>query len=323
MRSIIASCLIFLFLCAGVVTAGQHDGMDDKHSMSDHSTEHEHSGHIKHAEHQDSQHTADNHSQTGTPSMLPSGNTPNLTGHVHTDPPEDSPMAGVDEKLGDRIPSGITMYDEQGNAVDVLSLLDRPTIIAPVYYTCPSVCNILQSAIARVLPQVSLEAGKEYRVLSVTFDELDTIASAKHKQQQYYAAMDFSFPEGAWKFLTGDKESIHRLMDSIGFRFTRQGKDFVHAVALIVVAPEGKIVRYLYGNGFLPFDVTMALTEAQSGKVGLSLKRMVSFCFTYDPEGRRYVFDFMRVAGGIVLFGAFVLFLVLTRGGRKRSRNDA
>jgi protein SCO1/2 len=164
---------------------------------------------------------------------------------------------------------------------------------------------------------MSLKPDVEYRVLSVSFDETDTPELAAHRKKNYIAAMHNNFPPSGWRFLTGSKESIDRLMDELGYRFTRVDKDFVHPVAIIVTSPEGKIVRYLYGNNFLPFDTTMALTEAAEGKVGISLKRIVSYCFSYDPQGRRYALDIMRVAGFVVLFGVGILFLILSRGGRK------
>nr|BAA06975.1 ORF3 [Desulfovibrio vulgaris] [Nitratidesulfovibrio vulgaris str. 'Miyazaki F'] len=136
--------------------------------------------------------------------------------------------------------------------------------------------------------------------------------------------MNFAYPEDGWRFLSGDLASINRFMDAIGFRFTRQGRDFIHPVVLVVTAPGGKVVRYLYGQNFMPFDLTMAVTEASHGTIGLSVKRVLSYCFTYDPEGRRYVFDFMRIAGMIILFGAAVLLFVLLRGGpRRKERKGA
>ena len=232
-------------------------------------------------------------------------------------------LAGVDERLGEIIPEGVLLRDEMGNPIDPRSLMDVPVIIAPIYYSCPTVCNMLQSSLARVLPQISLQPGKDYRVLSVSFDETDTFQLAARKKQNYFAAMNFAYPEDGWRFLSGDLDSINRFMDAIGFRFTRQGRDFIHPVVLVVTAPGGKVVRYLYGQNFMPFDLTMAVTEASHGTIGLSVKRVLSYCFTYDPEGRRYVFDFMRIAGLIILFGAAVLLFVLVRGGpRKMKRKD-
>ena len=80
----------------------------------------------------------------------------------------------------------------------------------------------------------------------------------------------------------------------------------------------GKITRYLYGQSFMPFDITMSLNEAAQGKVGLSLKRVLAFCFTYDSDSKRYVFNFMRIAGMVILFGAGVFLFVLTRGKKDR-----
>lgn len=252
--------------------------------------------------------------------MVPDGSAPDLGGHVHKEPAKNdstAAMAFVDEKLGSIIPEGIMFRDESGQMVDIRSLMDKPTLIAPVYFTCPNVCNILQSSIARVLPQMAMHPVSEYRVLSVSFDEMDTPELAAHRKNNYIAAMHNNFPPDGWRFLTGSKESVDTFMNAIGYHFTRAGKDFIHPIVIVIASPDGKIVRYLYGNNFLPFDTAMALTEAAQGKVGLSLKRMVSYCFAYDPQGKRYVLDIMRIAGFVVLFGVVVLFLILSRGGRK------
>ncbi|MBL3581631.1 SCO family protein [Oleidesulfovibrio alaskensis] len=239
--------------------------------------------------------------------------------HVHPSASAAPQAAEVDEKLGQYVPEGLSFTDSQGRVVDIRSVMDKPTIVAPVYYSCPTVCNILMSSIASVLPGVTLTPGKDYKVLSVSFDELDTPELAARKKANYMQALDNAFPPEAWLFLTGDKHNIDAFMDSIGFRFQRQGRDFIHPVVLVAVSPEGKIVRYLYGSGFLPFDITMAATEAAEGKVGLSVKRVLAYCFTYDPEGKRYVFDFMRIAGIVVLSGIALFLFLLLRGGKKRN----
>jgi protein SCO1/2 len=154
--------------------------------------------------------------------------------------------------------------------------------------------------------------------LSVSFDENDTPDIASRKKDNYMAALK-NFPEDSWKFLTGDKDNIDKFMDSIGFKFRREGKDFIHSVALIILSPDGKIVRYVYGTRILPFDLTMAIVEAQKGEVGFSVKRVLSYCFSYDPNGKKYVFNVMKVSATIILAGVVTLFLVLTLTGKRKS----
>ncbi|UZP68225.1 SCO family protein [Desulfovibrio mangrovi] len=311
MRSLLAIlCLIASLVWSSSLPAASHD-------MS--------TGHATHeqgmnAESGMQKHDTETHGQHGDAQMVPDGTAPGLDGHVHKAPEASSPLAFVDEKLGQTIPQGIMFKDETGQMIDVRTLMDKPTIIAPVYFTCPSVCHVLQGSIARVLPQMNLKPGEEYRVLSVSFDETDPPALAARRKANYMAAMHNNFPPEGWRFLTGDKAAIDAFMGALGYHFTRMENDFVHPVVIVIASPEGKVVRYLYGNSFLPFDTTMALTEAAEGKVGLSLKRIVSYCFAYDPQGKRYVLDVMRIAGFVVLFGVVVLFLVLTRGGRKARR---
>ncbi|MGW8313556.1 MAG: SCO family protein, partial [Desulfuromonadales bacterium] len=97
---------------------------------------------------------------------------PPETEHVHPAATAgDADKVGLDEHLGDFIPLDLVFRDEQGNPVSLAELVTRPTIIAPVYYRCPNVCHFLQGDLARVLPGLKLEAGKDYQVISISFDE--------------------------------------------------------------------------------------------------------------------------------------------------------
>lgn len=223
---------------------------------------------------------------------------------------------GLDEKLGAVIPADISLRDENGNAVDLRARIDRPTIIAPVYLHCMHVCPLLLNGLAEVLGQLELVApGRDFKVVTLSFDDRDTPAIARDKKRNYLKAVGRPFPEQDWTFLTGDAANIRRFTDSIGFTFQRDGEhDFSHPVVLVVLAPGGKVVRYLYGTRFLPFAVTMALTEAAEGKVGSPTQRVLQYCFSYDPQKHSYVFNILKVTGTVmVLFvGSFLVYLIRT-----------
>ncbi len=231
------------------------------------------------------------------------------------------PPPEMKERLGESVPEGIIFTDDAGRSLDVRSLMDVPTVVAPIFLNCPGGCNTLQSSLAATLPGVNLAPGRDFRVLVVSFDETDAPALAARKKANYLAAMNYTFPEKELVYLTGEAGGIRRFMDSLGFPFIRLGPgNFSHPLGLIVLAPGGEVVRYLYGQSFMPFDLTMALTEASEGKTGLSIKRAVAYCFTYDPAARGYVFNFMRVAGAIILFGSGVFLFILLRSAKKRQK---
>jgi protein SCO1/2 len=240
--------------------------------------------------------------------------------HEHPAALETTPEVGLDEHLGNVIPLDATFRDEQGRQVKLSELITVPTLIAPVYFSCPNVCSFLQGDLARVLPQIRLTPGKDYRVLSISFDDRDGPAEAAKARQTYRTAMNAPFPEDGWRFLTGDEVTIRRVLDTAGYRFARRGEDFLHPVAVFVVTPDGRIVRYLHGTRMLPLDVTLAFTEAAEGRLGGTIRKVVQFCFSYDPAGRRYVFNLLRVSAVAVLLtaGGFGLYLVLSN--RKKTK---
>ena len=238
--------------------------------------------------------------------------------HDHSGLPSADQPVGLDERLGAKVPLDLTFRDETGKAVRLGDLVTGPTIILPVYYSCTNVCNYLQSGLARVLPALKGTPGRDYRVVSVSFDETETPALADRARKMYLTSMSVPFPEDGWRFLTGDAGIIRRLTAAAGYSFQRKGRDFIHPVASIIVARDGTIVRYLYGTTFLPKDLALALLEAREGKVGVTVRRVVGYCFSFDPAAKTYVFNLLRVSATVVMLsaGGFLAFLFL--GGRKR-----
>ena len=229
---------------------------------------------------------------------------------------------GITEHTGSRIPLDVTFRDEAGKTVRLADLIDGPTIIVPVYFSCANVCYNLQWKLAQALPAVKRTPDREYRVISVSFDEHDTPELAAKFKRVYLASMHAPFPENGWRFLTGDVAGIKRLTDAVGFSFQRRGRDFLHPVASVVVTGDGMIVRYLHGANFLPKDLTLALVEAREGRSGSAVRKVMEYCFSYDAGQNGYVFNLLRVSATVVIVctGSFLIFLIVT--GRKRRRRN-
>jgi len=242
--------------------------------------------------------------------------------HGDSSPQEEGPAVGIDEHLGAKIPLDTTFRDETGKTVRLGDLITGPTIILPVYYSCTNICNYLQGGLARVLPAIRFRPATDYRVISLSFDESETPQLAARYKRMYLTSMNVPFPEDGWRFLTGDATDIQRLTAAAGYRYKRQGQEFIHPVASLVVARDGTIVRYLYGTTFLAKDVTLALLEAREGRTGASIRKVMEFCFSFDPAGKTYIFNLMRVSATVIILccGGFLTFLFI--GGNKRKKTD-
>jgi protein SCO1/2 len=219
--------------------------------------------------------------------------------------------AGLTERLGAAVPLDLVLRDEQGAPLRLGDALDKPTVLALVYFRCAGICSPLLNGLTGVVERTGLRPGLDFRVLTVSFDERDTPPLAEAKKRNYLAGLSRDFPPGAWRFLTGDAATTKRLADAVGFGFRREGEDFVHPAVLTVLAPGGKITRYLYGISFLPFDVKMAVAEASEGRAVPSAGRILQLCYRYDTAGRRYELALTRLFGigtllVLVPFGAFV-----------------
>lgn len=227
---------------------------------------------------------------------------------------------GIVEHLDTIIPANITFNNEQGQPVPLLSLINKPTILTLVFYNCPGICPELLSGVSDAIEKMGLELGKDYQVMTVSFDPNDTPENSVEKKKNYLRP--HSKPRSAhWMYFTGDSANIYSLTNAVGYNFTKSGNGFMHPACIIVLSPQGKVTRYLYGTSYLPFDVKMAVVEAQKGQSRPTINRVLEYCFSYDPEGRKYTLQVTKITATIIIFFAVLLFIILiVKSSRKKSK---
>lgn len=226
------------------------------------------------------------------------------------------------EHLGDTIPLDLKFNSEENKVVSLRELIDKPTVLSFVYFNCPGVCNPLQESISRVVEKTDMELGKDYQILTISFDVSDTPAKAQKKKENFIQNI-VKEKAAHWMYLTGDKENIDAITEAVGFKYKETGLDFAHPSGIILISPDGKITRYLYGLDFLPFDLKMAIIEAQQGLAKPTINKVLQYCFNYDPKGQGYTLSVTRVAGTIILFIAVIVFLGLLIGRRKSAKKNS
>lgn len=226
----------------------------------------------------------------------------------------------VDEKLGATVAMDVVLKDESGADVTLDQLIDRPTILIFNYFRCPGICPVLLNNVVDVVNRIALEPGVDFRLIAVSFDPVDTPQLAREKKANYLNQMRRQFPPQAWRFLTGTAANTRMVADSAGFNYQKRGDMYAHPGVLIVLTPKGVISRYLYGTSFVVADVEMGLKEAAEGQVRPTISKVLSFCYTYDPEGRTYVLSVTRLAGVLVLIVVAAVALYTLRG-RSRKTN--
>jgi protein SCO1/2 len=246
------------------------------------------------------------------------------TGFPHVTTPKDESGVGLEEKRGETVPLDAVFSDENGRSVTLRELVKTPTFLTPIYYSCRDVCPTFVFDISQNLGKLSSKPLEEYALITYSFDEQDTPELASRMRAAALRLTGENFPEAAWRFLTGDRRSIDELSDAIGFRFRREETGFIHPLIIAVLSREGKVVRYIYGPDILPLDLQLALLEASAGRGGPAVAKVLRFCYSYSPTGRKYVFNTLKVTGAVTLFVAvsFFLFLVL-RGKRYAKRGGA
>jgi protein SCO1/2 len=210
---------------------------------------------------------------------------------------------GFDQRLDEQVPLDLALRDESGAEVHLGDFFHgKPVVLSLAYFDCPMLCGVVLNGLAGALRTLSFDAGKEFEVLTVSFDPRDTPAKAREKKQGYIERYHRPGAAEGWHFLTGDQAAIDRLTRAVGFRYAYDPEhaQFAHAAGVVVLSPAGRIARYLYGVEFSPRDLRLALIEAAAGRIGSPVDQILLFCFHYDPVTGRYgraALDAVRVGG--------------------------
>ncbi|MBI3400850.1 MAG: SCO family protein [Acidobacteria bacterium] len=232
---------------------------------------------------------------------------------------------GFDQNLDQLIPLDVPFRDESGRTVKIGDYFGgKPVVLVFAYYDCPMLCTLVINGLSGALNVLSMDPGKDFEIVTVSFDPRDTPATAAAKKAFYLERYRRAGASESWHFLSGDQPSIERLTKAAGFRYVwdKESKQFAHPTGVIVLTPEGRLARYLFGIEYGPRDLRYALIEASNGRVGTMVDQILLYCYHYDPMTGRYglvIMRALRVAGvvTVLLIGTFIIVMVRRerRGG--------
>lgn len=233
---------------------------------------------------------------------------------------------GIDEKLNTPLPAGLEFTDELGKKVTIGSYYNdtKPVVISPIYFSCPSLCNLHLKGVFEVFKELGLTPGKDFEFLAVSFDPKEdaTLAAAKKDTYMTEFLPDLVGHENGIHFLTGTQENIDKLTAALGFKFkwNVEANEWAHASAAVLATPQGLISRYLHGVFFDPKTFRLSVVEASKGMVGDLKDNFALFCFRYDPKANKYAFYIMNIlrgAAALCLFAVVVWLVAFWRKSRK------
>ncbi len=233
------------------------------------------------------------------------------TAQLNRGTPEELREISIEERLGARLPLDLEFIDEDGRPVRLGQFFDgeHPVVLTLNYYRCPMLCGLLLNGLLDVLKRTSFEPGRDFQILTVSFDPLEGPELAREKKRNYINAYGKSSAAAGWHFLTGQRDPIKRLTGTVGFHYkwNEEQQQWAHAAALIICTPEGQVSRYLGGVVFDPQTFRLSLIEASDGKIGTLFDQVFLTCFQYHSDEGAYTAS----ARGLMRAGGVVTLVVL------------
>lgn len=237
--------------------------------------------------------------------------------------PELLQEVGLDQKLNAQVPLDLKFKDEDGRTVTLGQYFGkRPVILTLNYYECPMLCTEVLNGLVSSLSVMNFTIGKEFDVVTVSFDPRDTPELARQKKAAYLRRYKRAGAESGWHFLTGADHEIAVLTRAVGFRYAYNAKagQFAHASGVMVATPEGRLSHYFYGIEYGPRDLRLSLVEASDHKIGSAVDQVLLACFHYDPSSGRYSMTIMTLvrAAGLLTVGLIAGAIVVMRRRERR-----
>jgi protein SCO1/2 len=243
-------------------------------------------------------------------------------------PPQLPGRVAIAQKLGGQIPLDLMFRDEQGAVVRLRDFFHhgRPVLLNFVYFSCPMLCPMTLEGMSSSLSELKFDVGKEFDVVTISIDPRDKAATAARFKDKYVKRYGRLQAASGWHFLTSNDSAIRKLADSVGFQYAYDARSdqFAHGAALLILTPDGRTSRYLYGFEFKPRDLRLAIVEASGGKIGSATDQFLLLCFHYDPVTGKYsrnAMTFVR-AGGIATFALLAGFIVILIRREKKDLTD-
>jgi protein SCO1/2 len=244
--------------------------------------------------------------------------------------PRDLEEVRIDQRLDETLPLDAVFRDENGDEVKLGAYFgSKPVVLALVYYSCPMLCNQVLNGMTSGLDVLkAFSIGREFEVVTVSFDPRETPELARQKKETY---MQWYKREGAaegWHFLTGDQANIDRVTEAAGFYYKWDEKttQFIHASGIMIATPDGKLARYFYGIEYAPKDLRLGLVEASAGRIGSPVDQLLLYCYHYDPASGKYgaaVMNIMRLGGAATIIAIIAMFIVFRMRGLSARRASA
>jgi protein SCO1/2 len=253
-----------------------------------------------------------------------------LSAQVGIDDPILRSVEGIEivEHLDTQIPLDLSFQNEIGQYVKLSEYFDgeRPVVLNLAYFSCPVLCNAVVEGLIETIDAIGWTLGDEFRVVTISIDPRDTPQGARDRKE--VLVRDYDRPDAidGWHILTGHKTNIRAVADAAGFGYewNEYRQEYAHGAVLILLTPDGRVSRYIYGVKFDPKVVRLSLVEASDGKVGSSFDKLFLLCFHYDPSTAQYgpmAQGIMKLGGLATMLALIVGFFVLQRARRRSSKS--
>lgn len=262
--------------------------------------------------------------------------------------PKELDGVGINEKLGNFVEPSLAFTDSEGNAVTLEKYLKtgKPTILTLNYSDCPMLCSLQLNQLVSTLREMKWDIGENFQMLTVSLDPNETPEKAAATKARYVkdyasAKADPANPGVAtpvndtraaaakadWHFVVGPDANVHAIADSVGFgyKYDEAKKEYLHVAAMMLLTPDGRVSRYMYGFMQSPETIRLSLIEAADGKTATTIDKVMLFCFHYDEKAGNYaplVSNIMRL-GGAITVAALAVFLgsYWLREARRKSKS--
>ncbi len=152
--------------------------------------------------------------------------------------------------------------NQEGQPMRLLDLAGKAVLLTYVYTSCPiqTMCPLTTEKMVKIQAQLPEDLRDKVALVSITLDPERDPPSALKAYGEFYKA-DFEL----WHFLCAPEDALRNSTDCCAVSYSHEPNGMIgHNMNLLLISPEGAIVKEYPGIDWTPAEVIGALQEHTS-----------------------------------------------------------
>lgn len=159
---------------------------------------------------------------------------------------------------GEKVPD-FALIDQDGKRIHLATFRGDALLVTFIYTRCPfpNFCPLVSKNFASIYAATRSHRppDSKIRLLSVSFDPAHDTPGVLRRYAETFRETTGANPFDRWEFAAVPPKDLPKVAEFFGLTYSAEGDQIQHSLSTTVVAPNGTVYKWYYGNEWKPADL--------------------------------------------------------------------